>query len=148
MSNAANFVQKRVVSATQTANGSSLGFDCDLYDVLAGLVTVTAFSGTTPTALFYIQTSYDGGTVWFDVAVGEATFTGTGKKVIGLALPNAPASAAQTSFAATDGSAGTGLAAATAPKAVPLGSQYRFAWTITGTTPSFTFTIDSVIKQD
>jgi hypothetical protein len=85
-------------------------------------INVTAATGTTPTLVLRVQWSGDNGTTWFDLDTTNAqtasiTTTGT------FALKVYP-----------------GLtAAANAACNSPLPRTWRLAWTIGGTTPSFTF---------
>jgi hypothetical protein len=85
-------------------------------------INVTAASGTTPTAVFRVQFSVDNGTTWIDLDTTNAvtaSLTTTGTAVIKV-YPGIPVVAA--------GSCNS-----------PLPRTWRLAWTIGGTTPSFTF---------
>jgi hypothetical protein len=85
-------------------------------------VNVTAVTGTTPTLTVRIQWSPDGGTTWLDLDTTNAqtaSITGTGAAV--LRVYPGMATAANASLNS------------------PLPRTWRIAWTIGGTTPSFTF---------
>lgn len=85
-------------------------------------VNVTAVSGTTPTMVAKVQYSIDGGTNFIDLDVtnaATASITTTGIYVIKV-YPGLPT-----------------VAAGSCPS--PLPRVWRLAWTIGGTTPSFTF---------
>lgn len=57
-----------LASAARTTTGTSTAFDTgDLISLLAAL-DITAASGTTPTLDVKLQTSFDGGSTWVDVA--------------------------------------------------------------------------------
>lgn len=104
-----------VASAARTATGNSGAVQADISSRnLSVLVNVTAQSGTTPTLDFSVQWSADG-----------------------------------TNFATPDGTADTitQFAAATGLKVklfTVKGRFYRVVWTVAGTTPSFTFTVDTL----
>jgi hypothetical protein len=85
-------------------------------------LNVTAASGTTPTLTWRIQWSYDGGTTWIDydttnLQTASITTTGASKLIVYPGIT-------------TTANAQLGL---------PLPRNFRTAWTIGGTTPSFTF---------
>lgn len=85
---------------------------------------VTAVSGTTPTLTVRVQWSPDGGTNWVDLDTTNAqtaSITGTGTFV--LRIYPGMATAANASLNSV------------------LPRTWRLAWTIGGTTPSFTFTV-------
>ncbi len=130
-------------SGAEIVTGTSTPFDTSEYDAVAAMIKVTAASGT-PSMLLRLQTTYNNGVDWFDVAAVGVAITGTGKSVIssspGYVFANA---AAIYSFVADDGA----MAAAAAPKGVPLGQQCRFQWTITGGTPSLTFSIEGFLYK-
>ncbi len=85
-------------------------------------VNVTAVTGTTPTLTVRVQWSPDGGTNWLDLDTTNAqtaSITATGASVLRI-YPGL-------------------TTAANAALNSPLPRTWRLAWTITGTTPSFTF---------
>jgi len=109
-------------SAAQTAGGTSAAVAVGSYREFLLLLNVTAVSGTgSPTLTCFVDTSSDGGTTWFQIASGAA-ITATGTQIIQL---------------------GAGTAAT---PAVLFGDTVRLRWTITGTTPSFTFSAIGIGK--
>jgi hypothetical protein len=95
-----------------TATGQTASFDISAYEALAILVNATAVSGTTPSLTPFLQISPDGGTTWFGTASGPA--------------------------------GGTAMTA-TGQQYIGVGANYlggvaRLAYTVSGTTPSFTIT--------
>jgi len=89
-------------------------------------INVTAVTGTTPTCVFKLQWSPDNGTTWIDwdgTNLVTASITGTGTHQLRVGI-NA------TTQAPTGGVSG---------KQDFLPRQVRLAWTIGGSTPSFTF---------
>lgn len=105
--------------ATQTNVGSN---GLDLFIVLGTV------SGTTPTCVFKLQGSVDGGTNWYDIP-GAATASLIASTNVGISI--------YPSLATTVGSVTTGTIA-TASQALP--RTWRVVWTIGGTTPSFAIT--------
>lgn len=85
-------------------------------------VNVSAVSGTTPTLVVRAQMQDPVGSGWIDIP-GAATASITGVSNVALAIyPGA-------------------TVAANAAVSYPLPRVWRLAWTITGTTPSFTFSV-------
>jgi hypothetical protein len=85
-------------------------------------INVTAVTGTTPTCVFRLQWSPDNGTTWIDIDTTNLQTTSiTGVTTATLRM----------------GAVYTNAANASRLDAVP--RQIRLAWTIGGTTPSFTF---------
>lgn len=76
-------------------------------------INVTAASGTTPNLVVKLQDSPDGGTTWYDVSSATA-MTAVSTQAFRINLSATPAS-----------------------------DLLRIAWVITGTTPSFTFKVDT-----
>lgn len=109
-------------SAARTASGTgSANLEGDFVRGAVFLVDVTAVSGTTPTMTVRVQYTVDGVT-WHDLDTANAqtaSITATGKHV----------------FTVYPGT----TAAANSVANRPLPSRHRLAWTIGGTTPSFTF---------
>jgi hypothetical protein len=110
-------------SAVRTASGvGNANIDGDFY-TRGGifLVDVTAASGTSPTLVVKVQYTVDG-VAWHDLdttGAQTASLTTTGKVVFKV-YPGL-------------------TAAANAASNNPLPPVHRLAWTIGGTTPSFTF---------
>lgn len=114
-------------SAARTASGTGTAFSF-VTSSIAGAqalwfaVYVTAVSGTAPTMTVRLQWSIDGGTTWTDwdttnLQTPSITTAGTYSLKVGPGLPT--------------------TANASLNDALP--GQMRAAWTIGGTTPSFTF---------
>lgn len=92
------------------------------------LVVLGTVTGTSPTAVFKVQGSVDGGTTWYDIpGAATASLTATGNFGI-MVYPG---------IAVTVGTTTTGTTA-TANMVLP--RTWRVVWTIGGTTPSFTIT--------
>jgi hypothetical protein len=92
------------------------------------LVNVGVVSGTTPTAVFKLQGSTDGGTSWYDIP-GATTASIVATGLYGITL--------YPGVAAVAGVATTGTTACASGVLV---RAWRVVWTIGGTTPSFTIT--------
>lgn len=107
-------------SAAQTTNGSATPFWTG--GCITGIVIevrVTAASGTTPQLNLFLEDTFDG-TNWNQVAaINAAAITTTGATVKRLNLRDNPT---------TD--------------------NLRVSWTITGTTPSFTFSVKAFLDRD
>lgn len=105
--------------ATQTNTG---------YKGVNLFIILGTVSGTTPTCVFKLQGSVDGGTNWYDIP-GATTASLTASTNVGIqAYPGLPTLA---------GSTTTGT---TATISAVLPRSWRVVWTIGGTTPSFTIT--------
>lgn len=122
-----------VASNTVTATGNSAQFVMPYADAYRLILVTSAGSGTTPTFDAVLQDSPDGGTTWVNLPLKFTQLTGAGNayiifKMVGL------------SDAATAGTAlGTGAAeAVNTPVNV---RNVRLAFTIGGTTPSFTYAL-------
>jgi hypothetical protein len=120
-----------VASNTVTATGQSAAFTMPFADSYRLILITSAASGTTPTLDAVLQDSPDGGTTWVNLPLRFTQQTAAGNawilfKPIGL---SDAASAGTT--AATGGALGTNT---------PFNAKYvRLAYTVGGTTPSFTF---------
>lgn len=100
-----------VTSAARTATGNSGSLDAPIESILVLAVAVSAASGTTPSMTLSVEWSMDGGTTFHAVDTAADAF------------------AAITTT--------TNVVKSFTTK----GSNYRIVWTISGTTPSFTFTV-------
>lgn len=101
-----------VSASTVTASGNTNTFDLSGYEAYAILVNVTAMSGTSPTFLPFLQVSPDGGTTWYGTATVGPVFAAAAMTATGqLYLGNG-------NYA---------------------GALARLAFTISGTTPSVTY---------
>jgi hypothetical protein len=109
-------------SAARTASGNGATFTNHNARGVSFWINVTAVSGTVPTMTIRIQWSPDNGTTWIDMDATNlqtSSITGNGNFVLRL---------------------GPGLPAAATLSANQLAPRLmRLAWTIGGTTPSFTF---------
>lgn len=111
------------IGVTATASGSGQTWNnYEGADGLAVWINVTAVSGTTPSATFRLQWSPDNGTTWVDwdttnLQTTAITAAGTATLRVGAGLATT-ANASRNDFI---------------PRYV------RVAYTISGTTPSFTF---------
>lgn len=105
-------------SAPRTTSGVSTTMrDSDQGDNLSVALVVTAFAGTTPTLDVVVEWSMDGGTTW---------------------VRNDPAADAFTQVVGTANLVRTFPVRAT---------TFRVAWTVGGTTPSFTFSVRAMMTN-
>jgi hypothetical protein len=123
---------------TTTAGGTAIT-GISLFTEVVFQVNVTAQSGTTPTLDLYIQTSYDGGLNWVDIAAATQITTVTG---ITILSHNPDGGTASPSFIATDGTKTGGT-----NKVVGWGDRLRLKWKIGGTTPSYTFSASASVQD-
>jgi hypothetical protein len=117
-----NYVLNLDTSVARTASGSGTTGTNHNFRGASIFVNVTAVSGTTPTMTVRLQESFDGGTTWRDVDTTNlqtASITGTG--ISKLVVYPGVTTAANASLNSV------------------LPRTFRLAWTIGGTTPSFTF---------
>lgn len=91
-------------------------------------IVLGTVSGTTPTAVFKIQGSVDGGTTFYDIP-GATTASLTASTNVGIML-----------FPGVTVTAGSTITGTTAGVSAILPRTWRMVWTIGGTTPSFTIT--------
>jgi hypothetical protein len=127
-------------SAAQTATGNGGAIPVAGITEMAVLIDCTTSSGTTPVLDLYLQSSSDGGTTWYDLPFE-----------LSIATTN-PASAAA-GVVQTDNRDilnGTTDCATNDVRAIAkysvFGDQVRAAWVISGTTPSFTFSVKAIGK--
>lgn len=141
-----NTVKVLVSASTVTATANSAAFALPLADSYALFLNVTAASGTTPTLDVVLQTSPDGGTTWLNLPLRSQQFTTTGQGYIRfqptLGLGE---SATAGTVAATGGALAQNTPFIGAVNTTVLGASQqiptvRFLLTISGTTPSFTYT--------
>lgn len=111
---------------TVTGNGNlQTNFGNKGLQLVIALGTVT---GTTPTAVFKMQNSVDGGTTWVDIpGATTASLTATGNFGISVYPGQAV-------------TAGTTTTGTTATASGIVSRAWRVVWTLGGTTPSFTIT--------
>ena len=118
----ANFAQATGDTGAKTATGNGATMTNHNARGAIFVFNVGAVTGTTPTCVFKIQGSADGGTTWFDIP-GAATASITASGVV-AALAVYPGV----------------TPAANAAVSYPLPRTFRAVWTIGGTSPSFTIT--------
>lgn len=106
------------------------------YDAAGAYITavIPTVSGTSPTLTAQLQFSPDGGTTWIALGPASTALTAAGN----ITFIVYPANVSQTA-GATPANLTTG-AAQTVVINAPLPRTWRLAYTIGGTTPSFTFT--------
>mgnify|MGYP000863785694 CR=1 FL=1 len=100
--------------------------------------TISAVSGTSPTLTAQLQISYDNGTTFINFGPATTALTAAGSILIGCYPTQFEVATSATLVALTTGATQTVLINA------PLPRIWRIAYTIGGTTPSFTFTNDYV----
>lgn len=126
---AARFDRRKLVTQQDiVASGTSNEFGTEQFDFVTAFLKVGTATGTSPTLDVRLQTSYDGGVTWVDVAASAQITTSNdeGNHVI----QNYPFDAdggGDVAAVTTDGS----LTAATY-KTWRLGSRCRLKWTIGG----------------
>ena len=102
---------------TATGNGTTIS-GVGKYKEAIVFLNCTAASGTAPILNVKLQSSSDGGTTWFDLPNAAFTqLTGTGSQAISIGAPT-----------------------------IAFGDTIRDVHTISGTTPSFTFSVTAVFK--
>jgi hypothetical protein len=126
-------VRQLLAAVTTTATGNSASFTLPIAEAYAMYLVTTAATGTTPTLGAVLQTSLDNGTTWVNTGSAFASQTAAGSSgVVFKATMGVGQNASVIS--ATPGTA----------SAVnqPLNLKFmRLANTITGTTPSFTYSL-------
>ena len=123
-----------VASNTVTATGASTAFSLPLADTYSFILNVTAASGTTPTFDAVYQTSIDGGTTYVNIPWRHTQVTAVTTDWLTVRLGLGVGEAGTESPAAATG--GTLVK----PSVVDL-AHMKLAYTITATTPSFTFAL-------
>lgn len=119
-------------TVTATGNGTAVVLPYHDFDSAVLELGVSAASGTTPTLDVYVQTSLDGGTNWLDmVHFTQLTTTTTDSLFAVLSLDSARHVGVVGSKTITAGNMGV-------PMLAPI---MRVAYTVGGTTPSFTASV-------
>ncbi len=130
-------VSKNVITAsavTATGAGGAVVMQDFMYGNAVAKLNVSAASGTTPTLDAVLQQSLDGGTTWVDVGrFAQITAATTNPHYINLVE----------AFTIV-GAVGDGTIAASSTGVTLLSDTVRVKYTIGGTTPSFTFTLDII----
>lgn len=129
-----------VASNTVTATGQTAKFTMPIADSYRLLLVVSAASGTTPTFDGVLQDSPDGGTTWINLPLKFTQLTTTATSAYIIFKPVGLSDA---------GSAGSQSATGAAVGVnTPFNAQnVRFAYTVAGTTPSFTFALYANMVQ-
>jgi len=127
-------IKTLIASNTVTATGASAAFSIGLADTYTFILNVSAASGTTPTFDAVYQTSLDGGTTYVNIPWRHTQITAAGTNFLtvrlGLGIGEV---GAESAVAATGGTL--------AKPAVVDVAHMKLAYTITATTPSFTFSL-------
>lgn len=114
-------------SGAQTVSGNTGAINVGSFAELLLVFNITAVSGTTPSMTLGVDFSPDGGTTW---VTGPSLAAQTAAAIVAMAL----------------GRGVSGSAGSVTSFAMPFGDTIRIRWTITGTTPSFTFAALAVGK--
>jgi len=124
------------------ATSNSAVITLPLADSYAFVLSVTAAAGTTETLDAAIQITPDGGTTWFDwFRFAQVTTSAVTRRLVVQPLQGRGEAGTETAITA----AGTGALNANAP--FPGSNmQIRFAYTISGTAPSYTLGIAMVAQ--
>lgn len=110
-----------VPSAARTTTSQTAAIDAgNTPETIQLFVNCTAASGTSPNLVVSLEVSPDGGTTWYP-SVAATALTAAGQKTITASVYTA--------------------------NTTPITRIYRVKWTITGTTPSFTFSVDSYVTR-
>lgn len=123
-----------IASNTVTATGASANFTIPLADAYSFILNVTAASGTSPTFDAVYQTSIDGGTTYVNIPWRHTQVTAATTNWMTVRLGLGIGEVGFESAAAATG--GT-----LAKPAVIDNLHMKLAYTITATTPSFTFAL-------
>lgn len=126
-----------LASAKQVASGNSAAFPVPTLTMAAIGVDVTAVEGTSPQLDLWLEGSTDGGTTWFELVADQVL------KSSGVAAANTVSANARDIVEAktsTDAEKFIGVY-----KHLPV-DTVRVHWTISGTSPGFTFAVDLVGK--
>ena len=127
-------VKTLIASNTVTATGSSTAFSIGMADTYTFILNVSAASGTSPTFDAVYQTSIDGGTTYIDIPWRHTQITAAGTNYLtvrlGLGIGEVGAEGA---------AADTGGTLAK-PTVVDV-AHMKLKYTLTATTPSFTFSL-------
>ncbi len=117
-------------SAAHTASGDTGSFQVETYGTADILLDVTVASGTSPTLDVYIEKLLPDGTTWQDIYHFPQATTAYGKKAVSL-IGQAP----------DEFTVQNQAIAASAIVTTLFGAIWRISWVLTGTSPSFTFSI-------
>ena len=127
-------IKTLIASNTVTATGASANFSIGLADTYTFILNVSAASGTSPTFDAVYQTSLDGGTTFVNIPWRHTQITAAGTNFLtvrlGLGIGEV---GAESAVAATGGTL--------AKPAVVDVAHMKLAYTLTATTPSFTFSL-------
>ena len=122
-----------VASNTVTATGQSASFTMPYADAYRLILITSAASGTTPTLDAVLQDSPDGGTTWVNLPLRFTQQTAAGNAYVIFKPVSISDAASAGTVAATGGALGVNT---------PFNAKnVRLAYTVAGTTPSFTFAL-------
>lgn len=125
-----------LASAAQIATGNGGGIAVGNLKELTVYVDLTAISGTAPLLDVWLQSSSDGGTNWYDMLYEAGSMDAAANAV--------PGSSSTWSRDVLSGVSATSRATAIYKS---FGDLVRVRWVISGTTPSFTFSVKSIGKS-
>lgn len=124
------------------ADGTILELDdTEGYQYGTARLDVDTVGGTLPTLDVYVQTSYDGGDNWIDVAAFTQA-TAAADRLISFGFVGRNASATTADVATTDQTLTAGTV-----QAVALGGKIRIRAKVGGTTPTFTGSVQVALAR-
>lgn len=106
------FKHVQTINGTLTATGSATAFTTTEFDYVGVFINITAHSGSSPTIVVSLETSFDGGTTWFTLASGSSLNSNTSQQIV-VSTPT-----------------------------YVMGPLCKVSYTLGGGTPSFTLTVD------
>src|SRR5215472_5058929 len=136
-----------LATATQTTTGTSANLVLPPASSYRIVVQVNTVSGTTPTLVVILATSFDGGTSYNEIiSTSTMTTTGSGQQLLirpYLGIGDAATNAASTLLGVAD------LAAAVVNNGPIIPQFIKLRWICSGTTPSFAFQVQyAAVPQD
>lgn len=124
-------------SGAKTATGQGGGVAAAGIKEMLVFIDITAVSGTNPRLTLYLQASSDGGTTWYDLPHDGSVVHASGAIQGNAQTPGSRNILADESTTLK----------ATARYRGAFGDHVRPAWVISGTTPSFTFSVKAIGKN-
>jgi len=136
-----------LATATQTTTGTSANLVLPPASSYRIVVQVNTVSGTTPTLVVILATSFDGGTSYNEIiSTSTMTTTGSGQQLLirpYLGIGDAATNAASTLLGVAD------LAAAVVNNGPIVPQFIKLRWVMSGTTPSMAFQVQyGAVPQD
>ena len=128
----AKYVQFKASAATGASSGTAVGEEDNMHglSMRTVAVVVSAVSGTSPTLDVYVQSSWDGGTNWYDIAA-STQLTAASANLIPISSQGAPS-------APFNGTSGTQTASTA--KTMKWGDRLRLFYKVGGSdTPTVTW---------